>query len=194
MNITEIESELRKIEALVARWSEQGYVPQIEKNIALQRVQKFYELFLELDTQPQLESRASAHTHTIITPDPAAQSEPQVNTEQQKTDSRSDSRSEHLDVVEYIEVERHVVEPPTEPVHQVEPRFSIFGVEISKEQKERFTHDLFCNDPLVFHNEIVKLERLNSLDDVLIYIGEKYAWTPDNRSADEFVEIISRKF
>lgn len=192
MNITEIEAELRKIEALVARWSEQGYVPQIEKNIALQRVQKFYELFLELDTQPQLEARASAHTHTIITPDPAADKEPQAKTEQQK----SDLRAEHIDVVEYVEVERRVQEPAPapEPTPQAEPRFSIFGIEISKEQKERFTHDLFCNDPLVFHNEIVKLERLHSLDDVLIYIGEKYAWTPDNRSADEFVEIISRKF
>lgn len=180
MNITNIEVELRKIQALVARWAEQGYVPQIEKNIALQRVQKFYELFLEIDTQPQLQS---SH-ETIITPDPRT-SKPKPEPMVEPTKS-AQVKDELHDVVEYVEVERKTPEP--------EPVFIIFGRQITDQQKRRFTHDLFCNDPLVFHNEVQKLERLGSLDDILIYISEKYAWVQGSASADEFVEIIMGKF
>ncbi|MEG0033277.1 MAG: hypothetical protein RSF93_07875 [Mucinivorans sp.] len=179
MNITNIEVELRKIQALVSRWNEQGYVPQIEKNIALQRVQKFYELFLDLDTQPQIEYHASS----IITPDPAQ------DQKEQQTEIQSPT-VDHSDVVEYIEIEHQ----KTKPEEPQEETFTIFGAEISSEQKKRFTHNLFCNDPLVFHNEIAKLEQLRTLDEVLIYIGEKYAWAPDNASADEFVDIVASKF
>ncbi|MEG1413969.1 MAG: hypothetical protein RR980_02685 [Mucinivorans sp.] len=183
MNITNLEVELRKIQALVTRWSEQGYVPQIEKNIALQRVQKFYELFLELDTQPQIEYRSEP----IVTPPPVVE-EADHSADRAEIDS---AKTDDRDVVEYVEVESKKRET-TENAE--EKLFSIFGVEISNEQKKRFTHNLFCNDPLVFHNEITKLERLASLDDVLIYIGERYAWAPDNASADEFIEIIARHY
>lgn len=186
MNIASIEAELRKIQALVGRWSEQGYVPAIEKNIALQRVQKFYELFLDLETQAQLEyhrgndpivtpapePRVEPKSEPVVPPEPDPEPEPVVS-----------SWSERIEVIEYAPVE----EKP-------EPAFLVFGQSITDEQKSRFTHDLFCNDPLVFHNEIAKLERLHSLDEVLIYIGEKYAWAPDNRSADEFVGIIAASF
>lgn len=185
MNITNIEVELRKIGALVARWTEQGYVPQIEKNIALQRVQKFYELFLELDTQAQLQSSRE----TIITPDPRTpKPEPTIEKAVNSANDSSfgDMHDKDDDVVEYVEVERKGPE--------VEPTFIIFSRQITDEQKRLFTHDLFCNDPLVFHNEVQKLERLGSLDDILIYISEKYAWTQGSRSADEFVEIVMSKF
>lgn len=171
MNIVNIETELRKIQALVVRWGEQGYVPQIEKNIALQRVQKFYELFLELDTQPQLEHKREP----IITPDPQSNS----------SDTKKAEIDGH-DVVEYIEVDNK------EP--KVEPTFMVLGSKISASQKEKFTHDLFCNDPLVFHNEVAKLEKLPTFDDVLIYISEKYTWSPSNAAANDFIEILEQKF
>lgn len=186
MNIASIEAELRKIQALVGRWSEQGYVPAIEKNIALQRVQKFYELFLDLDTQPQLEYHRGSDP--IVTPAPEPKVEPKSEPVPEpvvapEPEPIASSWSERADVVEYALVEE-----------RIEPAFVIFGQPITEEQKIRFTHDLFCNDPLVFHHEISKLERLRSLDEVLIYIGEKYAWAPDNRSADEFVGIIAVSF
>lgn len=186
MNITNIEVELRKIQALVGRWSEQGYVPAIEKNIALQRVQKFYELFLDLDTQAQIEYR-----EPIITPDPAAKNAQESSQEPFKEPCEL-PEDQQSDVVEYVELEKRVQH--TAPEQPVRGRFTIFGVEITDEQKLRFTHDLFCNDPLVFHNEIAKIEKLRSLDEVLIYIGEKYAWVPENPSADEFVELIAQSF
>lgn len=190
MNIASIEAELRKIQVLIGRWTEQGYVPAIEKNIALRRVQKFYELFLDLDTQPQLEYHRGQDP--IITPapqaaptpepiaEPAPKPEPQPEPEPEPVVS---SWSERIEVIEYAPVEE-----------KTEPEFKVFGQPITEEQKLRFTHDLFCNDPLVFHHEISKLERLRSLDEVLIYIGEKYAWAPDNRSADEFVGIVASSF
>lgn len=188
MNITNIEVELRKIQALVGRWSEQGYVPAIEKNIALQRVQKFYELFLDLDTQPQIGYR----NEPIITPDPGESKRDEALAEQPLEEPSAQTMADHSDVVEYVEVNKQAQHTTTEPL--VRGRFTIFGIEITDEQKVRFTHDLFCNDPLVFHNEINKIERLRSLDEVLIYIGEKYAWVPENPSADEFVELIAQAF
>ena len=188
MNIASIEAELRKIQALVGRWSEQGYVPAIEKNIALQRVQKFYELFLDLDTQPQLEYHRGHEP--IVTPAPESASEPIPDPvrapepePQPQPEPHAPSWTNRIEVVDYV--------PANE---KAELGFKLFGQPITDEQKARFTHDLFCNDPLVFHNEIAKLERLRSLDDVLIYIGEKYAWAPDNPSADEFVGILAASF
>lgn len=271
--------ELNNLIHLVNRWDCQGYIPQIEKDIALKRVQSLYGSLLGLETVEEsdfspvistfspkevasdpvegegqecidesevtesaeavesteivegVESEEGAEavveeeeieeeaTVEIVAEEAVTEeAEPVVETQVEESvvaeqDSEQDSEQHIEQDIEQDSAESGDSEPTVEdePVAESEPPVealpeqpapkaeayneAVTPIEqlMSESQKMRFTHDLFCNDYTIFKNELRKINKLESLDEVLIYIGEFYNWNSENQSALEFVEIVAAK-
>lgn len=80
--------------------------------------------------------------------------------------------------------------PTTKPTTELTDGYIFFNTSIQHQLLQQFIDELFWRDKTFFDNEISKFEKLTSLDDALIYIGEKYNWTPDNKPAEKFIEIL----
>lgn len=170
MDITAIEKELRALLSLIERWQEQGYSPAIERDIALSRVRSVYDKLMVLTTEMNLLSEVK---------------EVKIQEVMDVLSGRTLQIDDNDDNIDDIEQEDKNSDEQAQEEND--------GEKIS-EQERRFIHDLFCNDDTFYNQEIHKLSLLSTMDDVLIYIGEKYAWSPDNASAQEFVELQSKRF
>lgn len=215
MNLSSVEKELLHLQSLVARWKEQQYTPDIERDIALERLRNIYAEFLGVKSEIQPSStniipEAQVEIHTTCEPEINVEESHQTEHEEENpcdelsADPISDSQIE--DIAQVIDdISQPIHEPQIEEqlqqeIAQEEPQ----EAEIQKEaastssedesRRHRFIHDLFCNDESFYIGEMRKIEALTSLDDVLIYIGQKYAWTPDNATAEEFVTWIANRF
>lgn len=224
MNISSVEKELNNLLSLIARWKEQQYTPDIERDIALDRLRNIYAEFLgikceklepttELTPKPQPDPEPENHTtcapeiseeQTPVSPEiEATQDE---NPCPQADETLSDSQIEGIAQV-IDDITQPVYEPQIEELPQQEEvaQEAASETEVTMEEtpslssededrRRRFIHDLFCNDETFYIGEMRKIEALSTLDDVLIYIGQKYAWTPDNATAEEFVSWIANRF
>lgn len=170
MNLTLIEKELKALISLTERWDEQGYTPAIERDIALTRVRNIYGAMLEL----QAEVAAEPELERVFEPSDVKVADGVDD------DQVIDSENEELieDVVVDVTLSVDQKQEPSE----------------DDQQRRRFIHDLFCNDETFFEQEMHKISLLETMDDVYIYIGEKYAWAPDNSVAEEFIALVSERF
>lgn len=208
MNLIRSEKEILQLVALIARWKEQKYIPQIERDIALSRVRQLYTDLLETELTATQVDPIDHHEHQPFAP----------STEHSPCEEQTDSREMQIDqiasVIDQISASQPIelesnekieVEPEVDPLTDLidrdphceevaAPKQDAPTVEEEEARRRRFIHDLFCNDEAFYIGEMRKIELLPTLDDVLIYIGQKYAWSPMNPSAEEFVAIISSKF
>lgn len=173
MNLTLIERELRALTALTERWDEQGYTPTIERDIALTRVRNVYSAMLELQAEVAAEQKSEPEL-AFASSDDSVDDDPMIDNESEESTQDAVEDVTAADAVEDIEKKQE----PSE----------------DDRQRRRFVHDLFCNDETFFEQEMHKISLLETMDDVYIYIGEKYAWAPDNSVAEEFVSLVSERF
>lgn len=188
MDITTIYKELRALIMLTERWQEQGYTPAIERDIALGRIRNVYDKLLEIaaitNCDPTKPNEKEQQIIDIIS-GKVAQNDPDED-----DDDFGDEDLENQNNPKQAEQEPEQ-DPEQDPEQEPEQEPEQKQKEL---QQRRFIHDLFCNDETFYNQEISKLSALTSMDDILIYIGEKYAWAPGNVSAQEFVELQSKRF
>lgn len=114
--------------------------------------------------------------------------------EQEQPEQEAQAEEQHYP---YIDQAEGIAEIEIEPIQEIE-EYQQHPAQPSQDndgaRRGRFIHDLFCNDESFYLGEMRKIEALTSLDDVLIYIGQKYAWTPQNETAEEFVAWIATRF
>lgn len=67
----------------------------------------------------------------------------------------------------------------------------LFGQKISSDLRAIFVKELFWRDEHFFCSEIAKMERMHSLDQLLIYVGDQYSWKADSRTAEQFIELFA---
>jgi hypothetical protein len=65
-----------------------------------------------------------------------------------------------------------------------------FGVN----DKFRFSKLLFNNNIQDFNNTIWEINLLNNLDEAIMYISEKYSWSADDETVQEFIIMLQRRF
>lgn len=90
----------------------------------------------------------------------------------------------------------------SDPAHDMESNDSsmygsqviLFGQSISQSHQQRIIDELFDADERKFEEQVSLLEKMESLDDVLIHIGQNYSWRGDNPSATEFIELLEIYF
>lgn len=92
---------------------------------------------------------------------------------------------------EQTESKSEIIIEPEESLAEGESR--LFGQTVQEEDVEDFVRELFWRDDAFYRNEISKLDAFENFDDILIYIGEKYSWAPDNKVAERFIELLEKK-
>lgn len=245
-----LQKELTNLIHLTKRWEEQSYIPKIEKDIALKRVQNIYAALLgieveeESDIAPQISNFNAAAPIQSSEPNEqqevedanqvenAAEAVEATQEEESEIEVEIEAKPNEEVAVEEVEItqseeeetpeteeEEEIAEPvieeqvqeeqpqevPQEEEEEQQPQeqeptamadnsITIIEQMMNEAQKMRFTHDLFCNDYTIFKNEIRKINKLDTLDEVLIYIEEYYRWSSENQSALEFVELVASKF
>lgn len=92
--------------------------------------------------------------------------------------------------VEEVE-EKPIEETKEEPKQEIEePKIQILNSRIEIQKITDLINTLFWRDQTFFENELKKFENLETLEDALIYISEKYTWNPTNSLAIEFIDIL----
>lgn len=57
-----------------------------------------------------------------------------------------------------------------------------------------FTRELFNNDSVLFKSTITALNNLPNLEKAQEYINEKFNWTDDDSIAEQFMQIVKRRY
>lgn len=222
MGYNELEIELKKTLAQIARWRELGYMPTIEQGIALGRLQKIYAALLDLpccDSEEipatvvaedtVVEKSSSVVSSTGLTSEKKSD-EPVTKPEASVGTAQGDSTAERKTTatVETVvgESQQTQEEPATvdaaastnaisqQTAGSEQPMPRVFGIEVSPYALHEMIDTLFHGNTALFHSEVAKLNEMESLEDALVYIGETYRWIPENAATIKFIDLLETRF
>lgn len=184
MTLQEIHAELNVINENVSQWIAQGYTPTVEKEIVLQKLQHIYQGFSE---GKPVASYGNVD-QTLLIQNEVFEDEIVVNDQTQHISS--ELVLPEGDFVAQNEIAK-VVGSHVEATLVV----MLLGQQISVTQRDAFVNELFWRDELFFANEIRKFQvSIKSLDQALIYIGEKYSWSASNVYAEQFISLLENYY
>lgn len=198
MKYSQIESELDAVNSLIARWQQTEAVPKIEQDIALNTLQKAYKMVMELPANAFVDSSSYSSDSQIVielvpsfdhdtTEKPSSE---EISTKIEEPPlAESDSTPANTDQDHQEPIPSQEAISSSEPTAQVE----LFGQKIPAELKERFVLELFWRDDHYFAMETAKLTQMTDLDEALIYIGEKYNWSAQSVTAEEFIALLATR-
>ncbi len=223
MDFSLLRKQLTNLTALVERWEEQGYAPDIELNIARGRLSDLYDTLLEANPSP-LAPRAMVATEQIKPPVEKIEPEATEGEEQEEVACEEPEATEGEEQEEVV-AEEAVKEEEQEEVVYEAPEDDEVEVEFAEEDKfsqdqeesveeeqveeeqvgedeqesvsqndQRYAAELFGGDLQYFNSEVSKMLAMGSVDDMIIYISESYDWSADSVTAQDFINEMVDKF
>ncbi len=176
MGYNALEIELRELLAGLQRWREQGGVPAIERGVALSRLQQVY---TEIQRLPVQDTPAETPAQATVAEDTSARGFADVEV----------VAEEAVDIEAEKEEASEKAEKP-----EKESRPTILGVPVSAYARQEIVANLFHRNLPLFDQEIARFERMQSLDEALLYIGETFHWVPEEAATIKFIDILETHF
>lgn len=202
MTLHEINNKISEIGSFLEQWEAQGYTPTIEKRSVLHKLQEVYDALSNSKAVPT-DCPDGICLDINFTP-----LQPQQQVFDDKTPTPNTSCAKSVEQPEKLEMQNEPTalilpsefkeepkrEEKTASPAQNNETVLILGQKISIEQKDIYTNELFWRDETFFANEIRKFQLLDSLDEALIYIGEKYNWSANNMYAEQFISMLENYY
>lgn len=219
MKTAKINEVIGAISALVEGWEDNKSIPQIEIDIAKNKIQKLYLMVSKVDGEPcldveddscaekevKIESEEVENISAVVTEqvidEPEAdefvnEDEVAAEPEEYKTPKVEDFEGQMEDVeadeFKEEEVSQESEEETIEPEQDDEDEEP--AVNLAEVRELHYINTLFGGDRDYYNAQMRKINALESFDDVLIYISENFAWSGSNQSAQSFVETQSERF
>lgn len=211
MNLSDISNKLDALLKMALKWQQANHLATIERDIMLEKLRDLYTQVMEYSTEDQNPEQIDMRIQELeeslpdgLEPEPSTGIETDQNTEdadlQQHLSHNEHEQSRTSSLLMETELES---EPESEPNSDSEPEskpepepeiVTIFGQIIPQQMKDTFVKELFWRDEIFFENEIAKFDRMTSFDQALIYIGEKYNWRAESNVAEQFIDLLDKKF
>lgn len=211
MNLSDISNKLDALLKMALKWQQTNHLPAIERDIMLEKLRALYIQVVEYSTEDQNSEQINLQIKELeeSLPD-GLEREPSIEIEidpkieevdlhqhfvqSEPEEVRTPSLLMELDSDSELE-EESSSDSESESTPESEPEIvTIFGQMISQQMKDNFVKELFWRDEIFFENEVEKFDRMTSFDQALIYIGEKYNWRAESDVAEQFIDLLDKKF
>lgn len=189
MTLNQAQQTLQEITSQIQQWIEQGYTPTIQKQTTLTKLANVYEALAE-NSVPAHTKQAPVIAPTLMPAAVAVQIQPNAMIEPDAIITQSTDAPRILSKTDPEQSGLHTIVP--QPLKK--EGMQLFGAIITCESYQMFIDELFWRDQAFFDNEIRKFNEMSSLDEALIYIGEKYNWAPGNRFAIQFIDLLENYY
>lgn len=179
MKLENIKQQLVELVEMTDKWLAQGYMPSIEKHISLARISEIYDALNDNTAAPR-----PVHTNQL----PPAQTTQPVQLQHTVKPIQPEQQKQNLEQEQSYFTQQH------EQQHVTEEYKTLLGQQIPAKLHSEFICELFWKDENFFNNEMRKFQDMQSHDQAIIYVTEKYNWAGNNLYAQKFIELIGTFF
>ena len=177
MKLENIKQQLAELVDMTDKWLAQGYMPSIEKHISLVKLSEIYDSLNDNTAAPR-----PVHTNQL----------PPAQPVQQPAPAQPVTPRPEQSYVAPLQPQQHIQQPAQQPVAEI--YITLLGQQIPAKLHSDFISELFWKDENFFNNEMRKFNDMQSHDQAIIYVTEKYNWAGNNTYAQKFIELIGTFF